>query len=762
MFAENTRRLLLAASLISFLAPPWAEAVKSSIWRVQTQADFGAGQPESISVNSRGEVTLAPNLQEIADTGEPYVWCLARDRDGNLYAGTGNGGKVFRIDADGELSLLADLEEPDVLSLAVDGNGRLYAGTSATGRIYRIAPSGASTRFYETGESYVWSMSIDPDGTLYAGTGSAGKIHRIDSEGTGDVFYDTPETHIISLIQGGPGHLYAGGEGSGIVYRISSGGEAFVLYDAAEQEVSCLALDAAGNLYAGVIGGGAPGPAGPSIPMVVEAHMRATVIEAGGAQSQDAGPDTAGSGEAEPQQAGPVPPTAMATAGRTRPGRPGGTGPGSALYRIAPDGVVSELWRAADKQLLSLALDPGGDLVLGTGGDGHFYQVDPRKAETGILSQSSDAQVTAMVAGAKGEILAGCSNMGRVLRLGPRYASEGTLASVVHDASTWARWGRVSWEGVVPGGTEVEFSTRSGNTEKPDSTWSSWTETTGGRDGSIGSPNARFVQWRAELESARSGTSPVLRAVSVSYLQRNLQPRVNAITISPRAAGGQRNSGGAKSSPAGAAAGSPQPRHGSGSLNPSTASTAGDPPITGPGTISWQAADGNGDQLRYALYFRAVGEGQWKLLEDDLRTNSHTWDSATFPDDLYVVRVVAQDDLSNVAGSALAGERISDPFLVDNTPPAVGELKVEVQGLRATVTGVAMDATGPLREGAYAIDGAEWRVFFPADDIFDSGEERFSFQVDLPSAGEHTLVVRVEDLAGLVGARKAIVGKPTK
>jgi len=76
-------------------------SVTPSIWRENTQKEFEKGKPEKVSITSEGEITLAPALEDVADLDALYVWALVQDRKGNLYAGTGNEGKVFKIDAKG-------------------------------------------------------------------------------------------------------------------------------------------------------------------------------------------------------------------------------------------------------------------------------------------------------------------------------------------------------------------------------------------------------------------------------------------------------------------------------------------------------------------------------------------------------------------------------------------------------------------------------------------------------------------------------------
>jgi hypothetical protein len=115
--------------------------------------------------------------------------------------------------------------------------------------------------------------------------------------------------------------------------------------------------------------------------------------------------------------------------------------------------------------------------------------------------------------------------------------------------------------------------------------------------------------------------------------------------------------------------------------------------------------------------------------------------------------VVASDGLNNV--TALTGEAISTPFVVDNTAPIVHLSGVRTTGPgSAIVEGVIEDAASSIRNAAYALNSNDWHVIFPTDVIFDSPTEALSVVIDQLKPGSYTLVVRAYDTAGNVGAGK--------
>ena len=323
------------------------------------------------------------------------------------------------------------------------------------------------------------------------------------------------------------------------------------------------------------------------------------------------------------------------------------------------------------------------------------------------------------------------------------YASQGTFESEVHEVSIISRWGTISIRAEVPEGTAITLATRSGNTEKPDDTWSDWAEDSREK---VQSPPARFLQYRATLTTSAGTVSPVLQEVAIAGLQTNMRPEITSVTCSPFAASGVKVG---KSE--GEAAGAPAFQEALKTRLPETLKRSLK-------RIRWRAQDPNKDRLIYTLYFRGVGERDWKLLKEDLKTTSYLWDTEACPDGQYLLKVVASDRLNNPEAEALSAERMSKPFVVDNTSPYVTDLTVsEIKGRKLRIRGIAEDRTSPLKSAEYAIDSGEWVVVFPEDGIFDSKREPFSATTSALERGEHTLVVRVTDISDNVGSGKQVV-----
>src|SRR5439155_10978948 len=110
----------------------------------------------------------------------------------------------------------------------------------------------------------------------------------------------------------------------------------------------------------------------------------------------------------------------------------------------------------------------------------------------------------------------------------------GELISPVLDARRISRFGRVRVRaGSSAGGSQV--LTRSGNTDPPDTTWSPWTGGAVPEEGlGVGSPPARYLQWKLVLEGERR-----VESVETSWREPNLAPRVEDVVVAPQAQGFQ-------------------------------------------------------------------------------------------------------------------------------------------------------------------------------------------------------------------------------
>jgi len=453
-----------------------------------------------------------------------------------------------------------------------------------------------------------------------------------------------------------------------------------------------------------------------------------------------------------------VPPAggAPVVVGTGAPEAAAATPPKGALLRLRPTGEIDTLWSSPDDVPYSV-VSTGSGVLVGTGNKGKVYRVGDDSRWTLVATLPAE-QVTGLAGTPNEGAAAVTSNPARLFSLEATLAAEGIFLSKVKDTETVSTWGRLSWEGAAPPGTEVRLQTRAGNTATPDTTWTDWSPPlTRAAGEAIRSETARFLQLRVTL-SGKAGATPTLEAVAAAYQQRNLPPVVTSITVHPAgeafqkpiSVSGEPEILGLDTDPLSERAAAQRP-------------PAGSPPsITfsrklyqhGLRTFSWQAGDPNDDPLLFDVEYRAVGDERWRPLRADLVEPVFAWDTATVPNGRYVVRVVASDSPGNPPALALTGSKNSASFEVDNAPPAL----TASLDPRGRIRVLVRDDASPVRKLELSTDAGRWEEVHPADGIADSLEE--SYEIALPaarSAGPRIVVLRATDSLGNVATARVDV-----
>jgi len=482
-----SRKTLALLSVIILSTFALAEGTRT--WEQSKFDELTKGTTKGIALRSEGGLELAPAFKTLATTPSTYVWSIASDAAGNIYAAGGSPARVYRITPDGQSTTIFEAQELQVQSLVVDKSGVVYAATAPDGKVYRLEPpkSGAKspwnwTPYFDPKAKYIWNLALDNAGALYVATGDQGEIYKVSANGQHSLLFKSDEVHIRVLALDPKGNLIAGSDGSGLVYRIAPNGEAFVLYSAPKKEITALAIDAAGNIYAAGAGEKRPGGATPQISITIGPPAPAPA--AGG------NVNLAAAAAAPPV---PFPAPALGASG------------GSEIYRIAPDGAPVRLWSSHEDLVYALGFDTKGRLLAGTGNRGHIFAINGVDDFTDLVKASA-TQITAFASAPGGGLYASSSNLGKIFVLGPGSEPEGTYESDVFDARVFSLWGRATVRGV--GNANLEFYARSGNVDNPDRNWSHWTRVDLASGAELKIPPARFVQWKAVLRALRPGAQP--------------------------------------------------------------------------------------------------------------------------------------------------------------------------------------------------------------------------------------------------------------
>ena len=768
VFALPRTYSLLLAFLIC-VVPAVAEHTR--FWRQSDYEAFQTGDAKGVALRSDGKLVLAPKFAPFADASLAYLWSLRLDSHGTLYAAGGSNAKIVKFDNSGNSATVFESQDMTAQALLFDKSDNLYVATAPDGKVYKVTPTGQKSVFFDPKTKYIWDLALGTDGTIFVATGDPGKIFAVDPSGNSQLFYNAEETHVRTLVLDGKGNLLAGTEPNGLVLRISLaaqstasqsgkgqaarqssgkrassktapkkedsseevGRSAYVVYETSKKEITALALDPSGNLYVAAIGEKRPGPPLAPVPQTEQENpangqtITVTVGAPGGLQ--------------QPRQATPFVPFPVLSS--------------AAVYRIAPDGSPEEIWASNENSVYALGLSPEGKLLLGTGNQGAVMQLEGDRVFSRLAKAESE-QVTSFARAPNGKIYVATANPGKVFTLGPELESEGTFESEPFDAHIFSRWGRLTWWGENGAGAGIELYVRAGNTSDPGKNWSPWAGPYRDPKGQeVECPPARFVQWKATLHG---GSNPAgLSWVEMAYLPENVTPQIGSIVMQNpgvRVAGFGLQTGPPQAAPVQLRMPAAPGAQGSASQRGSESPRFEPPPQgfaqKGYQAVLWSSEDANDDELNYSVYYRGENEKDWKLLKDKLEQKFYSWDTNSMPDGAYYLKIVASDDKSNPPNEALRAERVSERFVIDNTPPAITEIASEPAPAAAGDPAVivrfrAADTASSIVRAQYSLDAGDWTIVQPVGGLSDSPAEQYSVTLRGIAPGEHTVSVRVYD-----------------
>jgi outer membrane protein assembly factor BamB len=683
------RSSLVGAALLLTSTAALAGATRSI--RQTTAKDFEEGEATASMILPTGDVVPGMKTSRIP-LDATFAWCAALSPDGKTaYFGTGDQGRIFAVPmkasgADAAARKLAEVDAAWVTSLAVRPDGTIIAGTTPGGRVFSIDPrTGTSKLLAKLAAEHVWALVLDKGGTVYAATGGPGKVFAIDPKGAVRVHWDSGDRQVVSLADGGGGTLLAGTSSEAIVYRIRANGRAEALHDFEADEVRAVARTGTSTYLAvNDFDKGAEVAATTGGPTPAKGTRITTT---GGAPASVGGASRAGQVKAK-----------------------------AAVYRLEDDGQIEQIFSLADGYFTSLLLGEGGSVYVAAGTQGKLYRIAPDRTAT-LAADLPERQALSMVRNPEG-FLVGTGDVAGVYRVRPAGPGEATYLSKVFDAEVPARWGHLRWSG----GKELVFETRSGNTAKPDKSWSDWRKldgvTHGGAEGEgrIASGGSRYLQYRLVLPAKTS----ILRETTIFYLPQNQRARVTELTA--ESAGGVRTHS----------------------------------PVL---KLRWKMENPDNDDLIYRLWFRQENESVWRPLggSEPLTKAEYDWNTESVPDGRYVVRVWASDERVTPHDRALDYSYESTPFLVDNTKPEVADL----QARPPAVTGKVKDDASTISAIEYSIDGADWRPAVATDGLLDQKVETFSLKLPSLAPGPHVVTVRAFDSADNIGTARVTftVGK---
>ena len=472
----------LALVTASLLVAASATAVGTRRFTLDKEADFKGGDLKGVAVDSHGAVRAGLDLGAVPISQALSVWAALPQKDGSVLLGTGNEGKLLKVQ-NGAVTVLAETNALVVTSLANGWGGSVLLGTLPEGKVMKWDRGKLSELVALKGAKHVFGVAFDAkNNALYAATGPEGKLFRITAGGEAQVYFDAEEQHLMSVAVAPDGSVLTGASDKAKLYKVTGPGRARVLYDFNRTEVRAIAVGPKGDVYAiaNDLKNGFTVPAKPT----------------------------------RNQESTPAGPTAV-------PGKPKGKG---TLYHFAPDGQPDRLYDSDEEHFTSLGLGDDGRVYVGTGAEGRVYAVDAHQ-RVALVADTDERQIGAVVLAGAQRFVAS-SDPAVLHPLKGMGGPDSVWTSKVLDAVLRARFGRMSWEAQG----DLQISTRTGNTKEPDGTWSPWS-TDATRPGPVASPSGRYFQVRARFPNDQNAE---LSEFEVAFVTDNVRATVDDVNARPR------------------------------------------------------------------------------------------------------------------------------------------------------------------------------------------------------------------------------------
>jgi len=706
-------------------------AIKTHEVHHYTYSDFIRGDLNALSLSQQGTLRLAPELREIAEIADTIIFDAVADRQGNLYLGSGNQGKIYKVTPAGEVETLFSSAEILIRALAVDSQDNLYVGTAPDGRVYRLRPGENPEVYFDPEATYIWDLLIDDEDNLYVATGSPAKIYKLAAAANlkdeAELLFETREEHIPVIAVADDGALLAGTSPGAFIYRVVAGDtQGSVLHNADADEITAIFPDPTGIFFATMMDGESSGNQTPmdlpDILQKIQTFKSPTVIskKGGGAQQPKSG-----SSASDSKGAHQTP---------------------SFIHRLQANGFAEPVWSPGSANIFSMMRLEAGGWLIGTDNEGRLYKVDT-KGEWQLYQRApkgGDVSVLLATPGTAAKTYVITSNPAVVYELSDALPAQGSFVSPVIDAQQTARWGHLRTTGAFAGTQPVgmAWSTRSGNVPVPDDTWSDWQAAASLH---IQSPAARYLQYRVEFSAGDAQVDDV----RLFYSLFNVAPIVSQINVLPIGIDVFELKVPRKPN-----LNLAQLLNTSVQANAAIMEDIEDTQTkqhyraTGEqGFMSfvWNAVDPNGDTLRYQLELKKQDDRHWSVLTDDLRNIAYSINTRGYADGYYTVKVIADDSEDNFKGEGKQGYRLSYPFLIDNGSPTIRFVSQAADNGGVTVMFVVEDAFSIVNDVRYILNGRALRSLIPTDMHYDQQTEAFELVLEQLEPGVHSLIIEAKD-----------------
>jgi len=657
--------------------------------------DFQAGKFKASALSSKGLIVSGKDVKPIK-VDAPIVWSMLEEGPDEVLLGAGSRARLLRYSG-GEFEQV--FEDPDKSRLAITQivrgeGGVIYFSAMPKGVIYKMQGKEVK-KFAEPGANYIWRLLPIANGSLLVAGGPKAVVYLVKPDGKSEKILSLDAEQVMDIVDAGKGEYLAGTSRPALAVSFKLDGSYKVITAFPQEEVVALQMLADKSIIAAVNQGSAP----PTPQMVAPQE----VGPQGGQQPrmEVKEPTEQELEQMEEEQMTPIP--QKPPVGR------------AAVFQLFPDKGMKQIFALKQGTILSMAGNEKAGIYLGTDDQGRVYQIFPDREETRLSFDLASGRVISF-AGSNGEVRwIGTGQPASLFKI-EKGAAKASYQSNVLDAQFPARWGVLQWTGK---GT-VKFETRSGNVSQTNASWSKWQEVGTGNPGVIASPNAKYLQFRANW----TAEDVEIDRVEISYRDLNQTEYIAQFTVGPAASSprpGQEQAQG-------------QNKNGKAGTNTFKRLQA-----------NWRIDNPDADPLTQKLFYKKNNEKLWTVLakDEDIKGTTFQWDASEMADGIYQFKLLISDAPNNSEGEAFSAEKISDFFIVDSTKPVL-TFKVSDKG---GVSGEARDETSAISSLEYFVDDKDSRPVNSLDGVLDERTEKFEFTLKDVEKGSHKLTMRACDQA---------------
>jgi len=285
------RTVWLGTALLVFCAgTDTARGAGPVFWDWPGDRAFDEMRLEGAAIDREGNLVEGLAARTAGPTGPEVFWRILSDGRGGYFTGTGHGGEIHHTSTSDKSRLVTQLEGTEVFSLLMLDDGDLLAGCGPEGKLFRIDDDGQATLLGSVPGGYVWAMATDPDDDLiWLAVGSPAAVFRYDPGSNSLTEVVTlPAQNTLDLVFDPVGNLLVATQGPGLIYSLDPRRpeNMRLLFATAQDEARQFIAGPDGDLYvlalnteeSGLQGGGMPtGAEMPTAPpsllsMMIEAN----------------------------------------------------------------------------------------------------------------------------------------------------------------------------------------------------------------------------------------------------------------------------------------------------------------------------------------------------------------------------------------------------------------------------------------------------------------------------------------------------------